>query len=875
MGLFREDTREPGNCTKTNSTVEADSTTCGLAHLLNEQESDDSKFEQQSGIEALNVGGVSNNTWHQTTQFADGTPGSEYVVESTLGASTISGDAEELTLSQFFARPVLISSFEWTYDSAAFGIDINPWALYFSQPQVANRITNFARLRATLKIKILVTGNGFYYGRLMASYSPLPFTDELTLSRPVFEADMVEASQRPHIFIDPSTSEGGEMELPFFWPREALSIPGSEWDQLGFLQFYDMAVLKHAGGSTAPVTVSVFAWSDNVELSIPTTKNTSSLLPQSGTMKKSGADDEYGKSIISKPASVLSNIAGRLVSAPVIGPYARATQIASGSIASLATLFGYSRPNSISNIPKNQLCYHMNYANTDAESLAYKLSLDIKQEVTVDTRVMGLAGHDEMSIKNIATRMTFLTNFDWLVNKQAGDVLFRSCVHPGMYNIIATEALTEYHLTAMANMQELFTFWRGTIKFRFQIVASAFHRGRLRITWDPLYAGASSPYNIAYNYVVDIAEERDFVIEVGWGSTAGMLRTYPISEQPRPYSFGTFSEPTDSPPPGWNSAWSNGALRVDVLNPLTLPSDVVADISINVFVCAGDDIEFAAPTSSELRAFTPLRPQSGTEAISPDHNVQPEDNTPLKSDTVAVFATPPGDMERALQTYSGEVIVSLRTLLKRISMQSFYQAKAFNTVGMHRTSMTLPTYPALPGYDPYATTTSAAGDLYTYTNLIPLQWVMLSFMGYRGSIRVAALRSGSNNGAHFLGRVDPDSGGFRNTGNTLATTPANLALNYTISTSKQCAGTAGNNPATGIVLEAEIPWQYNFRFLPCKRKDQLNPTPGPFQYHTYDFYGLNSAAASGVSFGYSTGEDFQLGFYVGLPVMFLRVDPTP
>lgn len=844
---------------------------------LNKQESDDSPIGSevfpQSGMESLNLGTAS-NTWHQTTQFADGSPGATYQVDSTLGASTIGGDADELTLSQFFARPVLIDRFVWSYDSVAFGFSVDPWTMFFGQPQVVNRISNFSRLRCTLKVKIIITGNGFYYGRLMAAYYPLPNSDQLTLSRAIFQVDLIEASQRPHIMLDPSTSEGGEMELPFFFSSEALSVVSANWSDMGRIEFFDINTLRHAGGSSAPLTVSIFAWSDNVELSIPTAFTSTSIVPQSGVMSKSGASDEYGKSIISKPASALANIAGRLVTAPYIGAYARATQIAASGVSELATFFGYSRPISVDKIVKFQPCYHTNYANTDAESLAFKLSLDSKQETTVDTRVMGLAGADEMSIKSIATRMTYLTSFDWNIADPDRAVLWRSQVHPGMFDELLAEPADEYHFTAMANMSELFSFWRGTIKFRFQIVASAFHRGRMRVIWDPIYVKEDVPYNTSYNYVVDIAEERDFVVEVGWGSTRGMLSTYPISKQPPPFVAGRGTLPPEAPPPGWSSIWSNGGLKVEVMNALTLPSDVVANIAVNVFVCAGDDIEFAAPNSQELQSFTPFRPQSGTEMISPDATARSTDNSPLLSQTVAVFATPPGNAEKALLTYSGEVVVSLRSLLKRISFHSYIQTKTANTTLMNFAKLRMPTFPCFPGKDPNAYTVSTIGP-YSYVTMLPLHWVMMSFMGYRGAVRVHAIRPVATQGIHSLNRSDPARGGFAYNSYQTTITPAVTADNFQLFAEQQPSGAALNNAATGILLESEIPYQTNARFLPCRRLDQLVGTAGPFQYFEYDFAGIASTLNQGVCFSYSVGEDFQVGFYVGLPILYPRAREPP
>jgi hypothetical protein len=54
-----------------------------------------------------------------------------------------------------------------------------------------------------------------------------------------------------------------------------------------------------------------------------------------------------------------------------------------------------------------------NIANSNVHDTAMKLTLDVKQENTVDTRVLGLAGEDEMTISSIAKRQSYLTQFGW------------------------------------------------------------------------------------------------------------------------------------------------------------------------------------------------------------------------------------------------------------------------------------------------------------------------------------------------------------------------------------------------------------------------------------------------------------------------------
>lgn len=125
------------------------------------------------------------------------------------------GGETETSLGDFMARPVLIYSYDWVVGAGPDFV-INPWTLFYSNPRVINRINNYNLLRSTLNVKIQISGTIFHYGRMLVSYKPLPNEDTIDNLRYGNALDIVQRSQRPHIFLDPSTSQGGELHLPFF-----------------------------------------------------------------------------------------------------------------------------------------------------------------------------------------------------------------------------------------------------------------------------------------------------------------------------------------------------------------------------------------------------------------------------------------------------------------------------------------------------------------------------------------------------------------------------------------------------------------------------------------------------------------------------------
>lgn len=519
--------------------------------------------------------------------FSDQTEQWNYEVDSMPDPTFGQADTNDASLENFFSRPIKVASYEWGIGVALFQ-DFNPWSLYFENPRVINRIANYNLLRAKLKVRIVINGNGFHYGRAIASYLPLHNRDEFSLNRALISQDVIQLSQQPHVYLDPTKSQGGTLTLPFFYPLNALNIPESAWQDMGTMNIREIVGLKHANGATDTSTISVFVWAEDVSLSVPTSTNPTTLSPQAG-------GDEYSDNggPISGPAGVIARAAHALTDIPVIGVYARATELAASATAGIAKLFGYSRPVSLEQAKPFTPRLLGNMANTNVEDQSNKLTFDVKQELSIDPRTMGLGSTDEMSLMGIATRESYLTGINWLVTNTAEDLLWNCEITPVIWAVLNTEV----HMPACCFAALPFRRWRGSMKYRFQVVASNYHKGRLRISYDP-YSTGGSEYNTQYTHVIDLAKERDFTIKVGWGHERALLNhKLPGLDSP-PYVSGTpIAHDTN------NTA--NGTLSVRVVNDLTVPNTVVNnDIVINVFVSACEDFEVFDPDGEVLERYT-------------------------------------------------------------------------------------------------------------------------------------------------------------------------------------------------------------------------------------------------------------------------------
>lgn len=360
------------------------------------------------------------NTTSSTTEFHDQNAAITCTVASEMDPTRASADDPDVDFTQFFERPVVLKTYDWAVGA---GLDdlISPWALWMTNPRVANRLSNFRGFRGNLHIKVLLNGNSFYWGKALLSYtpfsnvgpSPLPFVTYLA-NNPM---SLMQASTRPHIWLDPTTSQGGEMVLPFFAAEDTLYLPDPSYAvNMGKLWLTSIGLLEQSNGLSNSVRVTVMAWATDVHLVGPTQTNVGGLLPQSG--------DEYGDGPISKPANLVAAIAGKLSGIPTIGPYAMATQMAAGTIGSWASMIGFSRPRTLTVTKPVKIWQTGDIATVDQEETCTTLAFTNKQEVSVDPRLTGLGSQDELSFEYLAKKPCFLTTTNWNLSDAPYKVLF-------------------------------------------------------------------------------------------------------------------------------------------------------------------------------------------------------------------------------------------------------------------------------------------------------------------------------------------------------------------------------------------------------------------------------------------------------------------
>lgn len=806
------------------------------------------------------------NDNHQTSGFDSINPGYTYDVgdmsDDTRGAAD-SG----LGLDEFFHRPIRLYGFVWQVGTP-FYQTFNPVQAFMNQKRVANRISNYKNMRGRLHLRFLINGSPFNRGLMIVHARPFPLNDAYTLVRALVPADRIAASQMPHIYLNPTTSQGGDLVLPFFWPYNTLDLTGTQMLNTWELIIRDMSALQNSIGSAA-CTIQILAWMEEIVLSSPTDHNVLGIAPQSGE------EDEYGNKPASAMASSVARASGALVDAPIIGKYMRATQMAAKAVGSVANVFGYSRPISLEPRMGVETLNIGSLSNYNLPDATVKLSLDAKKELVVDPRVTGLGPQDEMHIATTAMRESYIASFAWTEGDAAGHPIFYAAVTPSHF---AQSAGGEIHMTPSCWACVPFQFWRGSMRFRFKVIASNFHKGRLRITYDPVFSRINDDFNVVQNHIFDIAETKDFTVQVGWSSDKPYLVCADLE-----------SEYFSAIPLTVNPDTQNGSIRVEVFTNLTTadPAVNVEAVEVLMFTSACDDFEVASPRTALMASLSynkppdiggraaEILPQSGDELLGEGTQ---EPDIPVK-DTVE--SNMGGGSSPTLQLNDicfGESIVSWKQCLQRYCFHHCFKSCIDSNVSVIAVANHYrPDFPITRGYQSDGVHTSVDGA-YNYTYMTLMNWITPAYVGWRGAIRWKYMIPVSNgaplNKTIQVHRSASNNGWVDNA----------LTINVNGSTGSamaefMCRALTGTWNGAHIVsshlnnvCSVELPYYQALRFQSARRKDMMTAN-NEFRSHSVNVMSMDPQDTLVMAY-VSAGEDFTCHFFLGIPVVWQYSNPT-
>jgi hypothetical protein len=785
--------------------------------------------------------------------------GMEEDVTSISTTRPIPVGLEDITdLGDFLSRPLQIATFTVTNGgSVTNSYDI--WSLMLAEPSVRAKLRNFAYFRADMGVRIAVSGMPFHYGKILVSYIPYPDKSEHLIQqetalaldaawRPIFLNFM--SQTRGAITIDVKENKPVDMFIPHISPKamhrnfnnSALVLGSStnfaDTEKCGTLYLTSVNPIDSTTAGSSDVSVYIYAWFENVQLGTNTA--TQMEIVSESRIIKIERKDEREKGPMETFASNSAKVSRMMGTFPSIRFYALASEIVFTGLRRMSALFGWSRPamNTPPSYVKNQP--YTNGTQTIGYGTGKRITLDPKQELTVDMSFVGPC-EDELVIAAIASKEAYLDTFEWAESDDIMSTpLWSSVVTPRLETWYTDLFNTYYQPTPMSFAATPFYYWRGKVIFRVEFICNAFHRGKIAVVFEPnlhqsILIDADISTNKQFIRIVDIQETQCVEFCVNWASPFSWLKV-PTVIPTVAYGAGYFE------PESYDQA-ANGYISIAPVTALQSPDGL--PIQVNVYVRM-EDAEFNQFTDARMPltrgVVTESRDISGSEIQTFDLNPSSEicDNCALD--------------------YFGERPLSFRALLKRF-VRTAQQTIPVDITGPVKTLAVK--FPILPSIHPTFDTGTAS-----YTNLY--SYLRYAFLAMRGGmtkrIRVFSDLTFSPYSTAKVGLRGP-------TGSD----PSESIAFESGPRSAAATGTVTFVPHTNGGIEFELPY-YNMNLFSFSCADNQVGSLAAGEMNTsytkgYSFYAdcLGDNTEGYVVEESSTGEDFSFSYYLGAPFYSVAV----
>lgn len=693
-------------------------------------------------------------TTQQVTQFVDDTgiqtaslPAPTEVTPDVLASGS---EVRVHEIADILERPVVISGVEWP-DTAAFDTllpispgtpgDLEtlnfPQALFDASPNLADKINYFSYLRARLVVRIVVNSNPFQLGKLIAYFAPYSSFDDIG-DRTLANSYMSARSAFPHIILDAGTGNSGELCIPFVSYYTHWNLP----EQIGNLGNLQVAVLNPLKSGTCNFTI--FARFTDVHLGVPTAVPTQLVAEASLSSALKRLSNLYGErrirkrlrdiraqvgegtakdsgGVISSILGTVSNLSSMATHLPLIGKYMAPISWVSGAASQIAQYAGLSKPINLTQQHRLTQLPAYGYTNADGSDTSLCLANSCENSIGVRTDVFGTS-HDDMDIAYVAGHSCYLTTFTWSEGAIVGSIIGDVNVTPGVAKETTEQSIDSYDSTLLAYVSSMFRYWRGSIKFKIQAAKTAYHSGRLRISFIPLGgAGETQGYRMdqAYSEILDLRLSNEIEMNID-------------------YLSNTIWKDVDLVNVNSNVSTRivTGIIRIEVLNKLVRPTTVSPDVQLNIWIGGGSDIQFACP---EFNRFFPVTPdaESALEfkrkpvAQVYDHMQNPGFDSALM-DAPDMFSPRKCSQLDAEASCIGEHVQSLRQLTRRFGRIASAQPTEDNVFRV-----------GSAWFGDLPARSNPQADLIGFPPMYYISWL---YRFFRGSIRYKCVNLGDGDG---------------------------------------------------------------------------------------------------------------------------------
>jgi hypothetical protein len=550
---------------------------------------------------------------------------------------------EDMSIMNVLKRPIRLSDLTWTtaFDDtpvSVFAGIIDSWRL---NPIIRRYLSGYTTFRVKPKLIVQVGGGPMTYGSLVLAAKPFPGRDSFSTSTgvsPIYTGDVSQLLQMRHLTLGASEAATYSLELPWISTGEWNVATSATVDPENFADWtiYGCALnqLRNYSATDTITSIRVTVWVQmtEVELSIPSILTLQSKESLPGATQKA-------------MASSALPVAGALTRAA----FPAATPLLSGAVSALQKAGYASAPVLEESVPTlNDFGGKMSMMN--GRSTVPRLVGDVKQGVSISSSVLGCGSDDDVMIASVIRKWGFIGTATWAPGP-TGSITNGSWNPYPTFNVYGDtiNGLTYAYSTPLGYVSRFFRYYTGTIRMRFEIVASPFHRGSLVIGFVPLDAVAPvDATDLSANFLsktVDITQTRSVEFDVPYyGKIAWSAVTYH---------------------PG----------TVHIMPSTALSSQSTSLVDINVYISAGEDFQLARPnfsTSMSRLSFTLEEPEALEGAGVPSAmKLQSADEEPTLFGEQQREPSGGGDNQAVQITgsfcdkYFGEQFVSFKQILSR------------------------------------------------------------------------------------------------------------------------------------------------------------------------------------------------------------------
>jgi len=533
--------------------------------------------------------------------------------------------------NKILGKPMRLGTYQWTTTQTVGTVikQVYPFFASLTKNSIYGAILqSFMFFKANVVIRAEVNGYRFTQGRLIM-YG-VPMLDDAIVTNWHRFSRCASSSVR-HCFIDACENSVVELKLPFIYNKSHYQ---TKWEPLDsnpttptntiepwnvHLDVFNQLKVNVTTGGSTTVNISLFMHFEDVQLKVPAP----AFIAQASVDIKMKGWDRLVSSFM--PQNIIRD--------------------------ALDSYRGRDKPNDPVNpnvMVRKAFGYQSNSRNIEhLHKMCYEPSIQVDPAV-------GLFGvnEDEMSIDYLKKRFTFLTMLNVTTSTSAAKVLWECPISP-----IPNEAVSDSSTWPSAgcglNLADLsatsnpigvplltyismpFSYWYGSIKFRFDMVATSFHTAKFAFV---IHYGTA--YNISMEQILTAGSS-------AIDPTSSYTTFFELNSEKKCFEFEVpyiSLVPYKRIP---NSMWQqHGGIDIDLLkvmqafetnighcalmliNPLVAPATVAPNVDINVFMCGGDDFTLANVANNNtgftafrggVNGFVPATAEGDCNIISPDH----------------------------------------------------------------------------------------------------------------------------------------------------------------------------------------------------------------------------------------------------------------